>query len=182
MPWKDVPAFYQFLRDGSVAHLALRLLILTGVRSGPLRQIREEEIEGDIWTVPAEAMKGRKDATMDFRVPLSTEALEVIAQARRHARGGYLFPNVRRGVLSDMTMSRLMQREGLKARPHGFRSSLRDWLAEATDAPHEVAETILGHLVGGSTERAYRRTDYLEHRRRLMEKWGEWLSQNAPRQ
>ena len=182
MHWKDVPAFYHFLTDGSVAHLALRLLILTGVRSGPLRQIREEEIEDDIWTVPAEAMKGRKDATMDFRVPLSTEALEVIAQARRHARGGYLFPNVRRGVLSDMTMSRLMQREGLKERPHGFRSSLRDWLAEATDAPHEVAETILGHLVGGSTERAYRRTDYLEHRRRLMEKWGEWLSQNAPRQ
>jgi len=179
MPWNDVPAFYKSLTDGSVTHLALRLLILTGVRSGPLRHIREEEIKGDVWTVPGEAMKGRKDATSDFRVPLSSEALDVIEQARRHARNGYLFPNIRRGVLSDMTMSRLMARRGLAYRPHGFRSSLRDWLAEATDFPHEVAETTLGHVVGGSTERAYRRTDFLEQRRLLMERWGDWLAHSG---
>ena len=176
MPWKEVPAFYKSLRDGSVTHLALRLLILTGVRSGPLRFIREEQIDGDIWIIPAVGMKGRKDATTDFRVPLSTEAISVIDEARRHAREGYLFPNVRRGVISDMTMSAYMQRAKMDYRPHGFRSSLRDWLAETTDTPFEVAETILGHVVGGSTERSYRRTDYLDQRRVVMEKWAAWVT------
>ncbi|CDZ52276.1 tyrosine-type recombinase/integrase [Neorhizobium galegae] len=176
MPWPEVPAFYLSLNDGTVTHLALKLLILTGVRSGPLRFIREEQIDGDVWTVPGEAMKGRKDKTPDFRVPLSDEALEVIKQARKLARDGYLFPSVKRGVVSDMTMSRLMERAKLAARPHGFRSSLRDWIAETTDTPHDVAETVLGHVVGGTVERAYRRTDFLEQRRKLMARWADLVS------
>lgn len=70
LPWQEVPAFYQSLDEGTVAHLALRLLILTGVRSGPLRLMEENQIEGDVWTIPSEGMKGRKDATSAFRVPL----------------------------------------------------------------------------------------------------------------
>lgn len=171
MPWQDVPAFYASLNDGTLTHLALRLLILTGVRSGPLRFLHEDQISGDVWTIPGEAMKGRKDATADFRVPLTSEALAVIAEARRHARDGYLFPSVRKGVISDATMSRMMERAEMEARPHGFRSSLRDWIAEATDTPHDVAETTLGHIVGGSVERAYRRTDFLDQRRKLLERW-----------
>lgn len=171
LAWQETPAFYLSLSDGTVTHLALRLLILTGVRSGPLRFLHESQIEGDIWTIPAAAMKGRKDATVDFRVPLAPEAMEILKEARRHARDGFLFPSVRKGVISDATMARLMQRRGMKARPHGFRSSLRDWLAEATEAPHEVAETMLGHVVGGSVERAYRRTDFLEQRRILLSRW-----------
>jgi integrase len=176
LPWAQVPSFYQSLAAGTVTHLALRLLILTGVRSGPLRKIHEDQISGDVWTIPGDAMKGRKDATADFRVPLSTEATNVIEQARCHARDGYLFPSARTGVLSDMTMSRLMERADMKARPHGFRSSLRDWIAETTSAPHDVAETIMGHTVGGAVERAYRRTDYLEQRRLLMEQWAKHLT------
>ena len=176
VPWPDVPAFYATLADGSVTHLALRLLILTGVRSAPLRFLHESQIEGDVWTVPAEAMKGRKDATADFRVPLSPEALEIVEAARRHARDGYLFPSQRKGVISDATMSRMMERRGMAERPHGFRSSLRDWLAEATDAPHDVAETMLGHVVGGSVERAYRRTDFLEQRRVLLARWAQHVT------
>lgn len=61
-------------------------------------------------------------------------------------------------------------------RPHGFRSSLRDWLAEATDAPHDVAETMLGHTVGGTVERAYRRTDFLEQRRALLARWAQHVT------
>ncbi|MFC3208202.1 tyrosine-type recombinase/integrase [Aquamicrobium soli] len=182
MPWKDVPAFYQSLSDGSVTHLALRLLILTGVRSSPLRHIHEDQIVGDVWTIPGEAMKGKRDVTPDFRVPLSTEALAVIEEARRHARGGFLFPSQRRGVISDMTMGMFMQRAKLVYRPHGFRSSLRDWIEEQTETPYEVAETVLGHVVGGAVERAYRRTDYLEQRRDVMQKWGKWVTKegNAP--
>lgn len=176
MPWLEVPAFYSGLSDGSVTHLALRLLILTGVRSRPLRHIREEQIDGDIWTIPADDMKGRKDATSDFRVPLSPEAMSVIEQARNHARDGYLFPSIRKGVISDMTMAMFMSREGLEARPHGFRSSLRDWIAEATETPHDIAETVLGHVVGGSVERAYRRTDFIEQRRNLMVRWSQHVT------
>ena len=64
----------------------------------------------------------------------------------------------------------------MQARSHGFRSSLRVWLAETTNAPHEVAETCLGHVVGSIVERAYRRTDYLEQRRILMERWAQHVT------
>ncbi|MCM2560924.1 integrase arm-type DNA-binding domain-containing protein [Lutimaribacter sp. EGI FJ00015] len=179
MDWRDVPGFYANLEEPTLTHLALRLLILTGVRSGPLRNLRIEQIEGDVWTVPAEAMKGRKGATDDFRVPLSAEAQRVIDLARPHARNGYLFPNTRGGVISDMTLSRHMERKGLEARPHGFRTSLRTWLAEATDAPHEVAEAMLAHVVDGGVVRAYRRTDYLEQRAKLAERWADHVTGGA---
>jgi integrase len=170
VPWQDVPEFYQSL-GGSITELALRLLILTGARSGPLRHIHEDQIEGDVWTIPAEAMKGRKDATSDFRVPLSIEAQRVIAEARKFERDGFLFPSAKRGVISDMTMTAYMDRRGMKERPHGFRTSLRVWLAEATNAPHDVAEMCISHVVGSKTVQAYKRTDYLEQRKTLMERW-----------
>lgn len=176
LPWQEVPAFYATLAEPTVTHLALRLLILTGVRSAPLRFIRLDQIQGDIWTVPGEAMKGRKGSNADFRVPLSSEALRVIELAKPHARDGFLFPSTRKGVISDATMSRMMERRGMAERPHGFRSSLRTWLAEATDAPHEVAETVLQHVAGTSVQLAYRRTDYLEQRSALMERWGQLVS------
>ncbi len=181
MAWADVPDFYASLEEPTPTHLALRLLILTGVRSAPLRNIRLDQIEGDVWTIPAEAMKGRKGATEAFRVPLSTEARRIIDLARPHARNGFLFSNNRQGVISDMTLSRHMERRGLAARPHGFRSSLRDWLAEATDAPHEVAEAMLAHVVDGGTVRAYRRTDFLEQRRALAERWADHVTGGAGR-
>ncbi|TNC66588.1 tyrosine-type recombinase/integrase [Rubellimicrobium roseum] len=179
MPWVEVPAFYASLSDGTVTHLALRLLILTGVRSGPLRHLHQTQIQGDVWTIPGEAMKGRKGATSDFRVPLAPEALEIIDQARRHARGGDLFPSTQRGVISDMTMSKLMERRGLKERPHGFRSSLRNWIAETLPStPHEVAEACLGHVTDSKVVRAYRRTDFLEQRRAVMEAWAGFVAQS----
>ena len=103
-------------------------------------------------------MKGRAGATSDFRVPLSREAQDVIAEAQKFARNGFLFPGLRKGVISDMTLTQFMGRRGLEFRPHGFHSSFRDWTAEATNTPHEVAETCLGHVTGGAVERAYRRS------------------------
>lgn len=179
MAWADVPDFYASLEEPTLTHLALRLLILTGVRSGPLRNIRLEQIDGDVWTVPAEAMKGRKGATEAFRVPLSNEAQRIIDLARPHARNGFLLPNTRGGVISDMTLSRHMERKGLEARPHGFRTSLRTWLAEATDAPHEVAEAMLAHTVDSVVVRAYRRTDFLEQRAKLAARWADYLTGGA---
>lgn len=173
MPWEDVPAFYASLEEPTITHLALRLLILTGLRSRPVRFARLEEIDGDIWIVPAENMKARVGAAEDFRVPLSEEAQRVIDLARPYERDGYLFPSVRKGVISDATMARLMERRGLEARPHGFRSSLRTWLAEETDAPHEVAEMVLAHVSDSKVVRTYRKTDFLDQRRPLMERWAQ---------
>ena len=176
MSWQDVPAFYQTLAEPTITHLALRLLILTGVRSAPLRHIHVDQIEGDVWTIPGEMMKGRKDQTEDFRVPLSLEARSVIEKAKLFERNGNLFPSVRKGVISDGTMSNLMKSRGMTERPHGFRSSLRTWLDEAMEARYEVAEKILAHTVGSSVERAYRRSDFLEQRRPLAEKWADHVT------
>lgn len=177
MDWRDVPAFYASLEEPTLTHLALRLLILNpGMRSKPLRHIRLAQIDGDVWTIPGEDMKGRKGKTPDYRVPLSIEAQRIVDMARPHARNGFLFPNRRGGVISDMTLSRLMQRRGLEARPHGFRASLRTWLADTTEAPHEVAEAMLAHVTGSAVVKAYRRTDFLEQRRYLAERWADHVT------
>lgn len=176
MPWKDVPAFYASIGDGTITHLALRMLILTGVRSKPLRFMRYEHVNGDIWTIPGALMKGLKGATEDFRVPLSHAALATLEAAKPFERDGFVFPSVRNGVISDATMARLMERRQMTARPHGFRSSFRDWMEEPPSAPYEVKETCLGHVVGQSVERAYRRTDYLDQRRIVMKRWAEYVT------
>ena len=174
--WKDVPQFYQSLNQGSITELAMKLLILTAVRGKPLRFINLEQINDDVWTIPFDLMKGRLDATEDFRVPLSTQALEVINQAKPFARDGFLFPSKVKGVISDNTLGKFMARLGLKERPHGFRSSFRGWVAEATNTPFEVAETCLAHRVGNKSSQAYQREDFLEQRKSIMNKWGYFLS------
>lgn len=171
LPWPEVPAFYASIAEGTITQLALRLLMLTGVRSGPLRFIHESQIDGDVWTIPGERQKGKRDKTPDFRVPLVPEALTVIGQARRHARDGYLFPSKKKGVISDSTMAVFMKDRKMAARPHGFRSSLRDWIAETTTTPFDIAEMTLGHVGGGKIERAYKRTDFLDQRRIVLERW-----------
>ncbi|GAA5099119.1 hypothetical protein GCM10023260_09950 [Bartonella acomydis] len=177
MDWKDVPTFYQSLcKTQNITRLALRLLILTGVRTRPLRHIHKDQVDGDIWTIPAEDMKGRRDATTEFRVPLSSEALEILKQARLLSHNDFFFSATGRGPLAERCMAQYMRDNKLEACPHGFRSSLRDWLAETTDASYEVAETILAHTVGGKVERAYRRTDYLEQRRVYMDKWAAYVT------
>jgi integrase len=178
MAWRDTPAFYESLEEGTITQLALRLLILTAVRSSPLRYARAEQFdtENAVWTIPADMMKGARGSTSDFRVPLSPEALAVVKQARPFARDGNLFPSLRRGVISDATMRAYMSRAKLEARPHGFRSSSRTWVEEATDVSRVVAEECLAHSVAGKVEEAYRRTDLLDKRRVLMDRWAGFVS------
>ena len=179
VPWQEVPEFYATLSEPTIIHLAMRLLILTALRSKPIRFCRLDQIEGDTWIVPAENMKAQKGKETEFRAPLSKEAVNVIDAARPHARDGYLFPNVRKGVISDAAMSHYMRRLGMDARPHGFRSSFRTWCAEATDTPRDIAETALAHSVGNQVERSYRRTDFLDRRRILMEHWAEHVTSQS---
>lgn len=174
--YADLPAFYATLTEATPVQLALRLLILTACRSRPVRfaHISQFDLDAAVWTIPAEGegsrMKGRKGKTQPFRVPLSAEALEVVGEAMAQARGGYLFPGPRAAVLSDMALSAFMRRAKLDARPHGFRSSFRNWAAE-TGVPEHLAEMCLAHVIGNAASRAYRRTDEIEARARIMQAW-----------
>ncbi|WP_212112951.1 tyrosine-type recombinase/integrase [Bartonella queenslandensis] len=176
MPWQEVPAFYQSLDDNILSNLALKLLILTGVRSYPLRYLRLEQIDKDIWTIPKENMKGIVGKVSDFRVPLSNEALKVIEKSLPFEKNGFLFSGLTGKPISDASMAKYMTVCGLTYRPHGFRSSLRDWIAETTSTPFEIAETVLAHSVGSSVTKAYMRTDFLEQRHALLEQWAAFIT------
>ncbi|MYG97033.1 MAG: tyrosine-type recombinase/integrase [Gammaproteobacteria bacterium] len=152
---------------------AFRFLVLTAARSGEVRNMTWAEIDGDCWIVPGERMK----AGREHRVPLSGEALAVLDQARANSDGSELvFPSVRGKPMTDSTMSKLVRENGIKAVPHGFRSSFRDWAAEKTSIPREVAELALAHVEGSQAERAYRRTDYFDLRRDLMQQWADFIT------
>ena len=177
MLWTDVPAFFASLDETTPVQLALRLLILNpGPRSKPIRYIRQEQISNNTWTVPGEMLKGAKGKTDDWRVPLSDASLAIIEEAKRHERNGFLFPNVSgRGVISDASMSRLMERRQLAFRPHGFRASFKTWAAE-NNQRRDIAELCLGHKIYGSVEASYLRTDFLDERRELKDAWSQHVT------
>lgn len=188
MPYAELPDYYAGLSDTLVAHLALKLLILTGVRSAGVRFATPEQFDldtrdGPIWTIPAERMKGRRGKTQDFRVPLSPAAVEVIQMAlKTTARDGFLFPgggSARRAVkpISDMAMNKAMRDQDLEYRPHGFRSSLKQWMVDETTTPQEVGETILAHVTETKTGKAYARgADYFKRRRDVMDQWAAFVT------
>ena len=156
--------------------LALEFLVLTATRSKEVRGARWEEIDGATWTIPGDRMKKGRE----HRVPLSSRALEVLDEARPLTNGsGLVFPNVRGGSQSDGKLSRLVKKLGIKAVPHGFRSSFRDWAAECSPAPREVCELALAHVNDNRTEAAYRRSDLFEKRRDLMEDWAAYLGNHG---
>ena len=174
LPWGELPGFMSDLaeRDGISAR-ALEFIILTASRSGEVRGARWAEIEGDIWTVPADRMKSGSP----HRVPLNNEALAVLEKARG-LDGDLIFPSPNRSrtgevrPCSDMVFKALtdrMKRTGLTT--HGFRSTFRDWCSESAHADREVAEASLAHSLGNKVERAYARSDLFERRRKLMEAW-----------
>lgn len=176
MPWQEIPAFYkQLCEESSKSALALRLAVLTACRSQEVRGARIKEIDGDVWTVPAVRMKGGHA----HRVPLSDEAKTVIRTAGKIVIDGHLFPGRPRGAISDMTMNMWLKRRDIDYRPHGFRASFRTWAAEVAHARREVAEAALAHIVGGKVERSYSRSDYLDERRELMQRWADFVTGTA---
>ncbi len=177
MPFPEVPAFIAQLKEReAVAALALEFCILTAARSGEVlgAQWNEVDVEGKIWTVPATRMK----AGREHRVPLSEEALKILTRMKEVRTGDYVFPGQRKGrPLSVMAMEMVLRRMKVdNATVHGFRSSFRDWAGESTSFPREVAEAALAHVIGDQTERAYRRSDALEKRRKLMTAWAGFLN------
>ncbi len=161
-----------------VVKLAFELLVLTAARSGEVRGAAWKEIDGEagVWSIPAQRTKGNRE----HRVPLCRRALEVLEEARRLARGSPLvFPSIGGKPIGNTAMSELLRELKIAAVPHGFRSSFRDWAAEETDHPREVAEAALAHKVRNQIEAAYRRSDLFERRRRLMDDWARYLAQGV---
>jgi len=173
LPYKELPALMRKLAaKGGMGALALRATILCASRSGEIRGARWEEVDLDkaVWTIPAERMKAGKA----HRVPLSPQALALFKEARAIRRAGtdLVFPNGNGGKLSDMTLTKVLRDMGLAWTVHGLRSTFRDWAAEQTEFPGEVAEAALAHTVSNAVEAAYRRTDFFDKRRELMQAWG----------
>ena len=155
---------------------AIEFVILTASRSGEVRHARWDEVDLAMatWTVPAERMKMKRE----HRVPLSSRALQILAEAHEMADGsGLIFPSVRGLPLSDSTLSKLVRERGIPAVVHGFRSSFRDWCAECSNAPREVSELALAHVNSDRVEAAYMRTDLFERRRGLMQSWADYVSE-----
>ncbi|MYE23139.1 MAG: DUF4102 domain-containing protein [Gammaproteobacteria bacterium] len=170
MPWKDVPkAVATLLAADEPMAYALAFQILTAARSSEALGLRTGEVEGDLWTVPGERMKAKRE----HRVPLSPQALSVLEQAKPHGVGTIAFPGKRGSVRNGGSHTETMRRYGLEGTAHGFRSAFRDWCAEQGE-PRELAEAALAHVVGG-VEGAYFRSDLLERRRELMNRWGAFV-------
>ncbi len=178
LPWADLPSFMQDLKKlNSISALALEFTILTIARTSETINAAFVQInEGDnIWTRPAAIMKAKRE----HRIPLTPRSLEIIQEMKKF-EGAWLFPGQSlNDQLSNMAMAECLKGFGLNVTVHGFRSTFRDWVSEATSFPDALAEAALAHIVGDKTERAYKRGDALEKRRELMAAWERYCLQGA---
>ncbi|MCW5575173.1 MAG: tyrosine-type recombinase/integrase [Burkholderiales bacterium] len=179
LPFKEIGTFMKELRTREgIGPRALEFTILTAARTietlGATWQ--EVDLKQRIWTVPASRMKAGKEHV----VPLSDAALAVIKQMKKQtlddSAEGLIFPGAREGrPMSNMAMPtalRRMNRGDITV--HGFRSTFRDWCAELTAYPSELAEMALAHTIKNKVEAAYRRGDLLEKRALLMADWARY--------
>ena len=173
IPYQEAPAFYQWLRtQPHQSCFMLRFLMLTAARTGEVRFATTDEIKNDVLVIPPKRTKTNRE----HKILLTEEALRVIEQAYKYSGSNLLFPSAKGKPLSDATMSRFMEREGYEARPHGFRATFRSWAEECTDAPFEVKEACLGHIVDKGVVGAYQRAERLKKRREVLDGWSKFLS------
>ena len=176
MPYTEVPAFLVELRQREgIAARALEFTVLTAARSGEARGAtwKEIDMEAGTWTIPGDRMK----AGREHRVPLTEAALAILRALPRldDSPDSPVFFAPRGGSLSDMTLTAVLRRMKIDVTVHGFRSSFRDWAADQTSFPREVAEQALAHTLQG-VEAAYRRSDLFQKRRRLMDAWANYCA------
>jgi integrase len=178
LPYTDVPAFMAKLkRKTSVASAALQLVTLTATRRGEATDATWEEVDIDnrVWTIPGTRMKSGRE----HRVPLSPAAVAVLKGMSAIRVSDYVFPGRAEGrPVHGASVAGLAKRvAGVDITVHCLRSSFRDWCAERTSFPHEVAEMALAHAIPSAVEKAYRRGDLFEKRRRLMDAWASFCSE-----
>jgi integrase len=172
MPYLEVPGFTAKLRTmDSISARALEFTILAAVRTSETIHATWDEIdlEAKTWTIPAHRIKAERD----HRVPLSDRMLEILAALPRERGNSHVFVGARKGKgLSNMAMLELLRgMDGNGFTVHGFRSTFRDWCAELTNFPRELAEVALAHALKDKTEAAYQRGDLFDKRRKMMRAW-----------
>lgn len=188
----DAPRWFSEIRKREgMGSRAVEFTALTAARSREVRGALWEEIDlaKGLWTIPAARMKMDKE----HRIALSAEAVALLEALPRMEGNPLVFPAPRGGEMSDMTLSATMKRvhaadveaggKGFVDRvnkrpavPHGLRSTFRDWVAERTHFPGDMAEVALAHKVGNAVEASYRRGDMIEKRRAMMAAWAEFLT------
>lgn len=180
IPYPELPALMAKLAmSGGMGALGLRFAILTAARSGETRGALwgEIDLEAATWTVPATRMKAGKAHI----VPLSDAAFEILKMAALTSNckpDTPVFPSVTGKLLSDMTLAKALKTAGGSTYTvHGMRSAFRDWAAEMTGTPGDVVEAALAHTIANRVEAAYRRTNYLDKRRLLMNAWASYLAE-----
>ena len=183
LPFEQMPEFMAALREKEgVSALALEFLILNAPRTNETLGGKWPEIDegAALWTIPEERMK----ADVEHRIPLAPQSLAVLEKAKKlRCKGDYIFPGAR--AEKPLSISALLElvkpmgftdKKGRRITVHGFRSTFRDWVAECTDYPPEVAEMALAHTIDDEVVAAYRRGELLEKRRALMEKWATYCT------
>jgi integrase len=176
MDYRDLPEYFQTVRKkDTIASKALAFTILTATRNGEARAATRSEIDdkATAWVIPDNRMK----ADREHRVPLSKEALAVIKEVDpfKKVADDFLFPgNVKGKPINEAALMKLLKQTHPTLTIHGFRSTFRDWCAEQTSYPREVAEAALAHTLKDKTEAAYQRGDMFDKRRKLMESWADY--------
>jgi integrase len=171
LDYSAVPAFVAKLRDrGDTRAMALEFIILTAVWLSEAIDATwgEFDLDAKLWVISSDRMK----AGREHRVPLSDRCCQILAAMQLERRGDRVFN------ISVRTIQNLVADMGGET-VHGFRSSFRDWAGDVAHAPREIAEEALAHAVGNQTERAYRRGDALDQRRKLMDAWSAYVEGEA---
>jgi integrase len=177
LPYTEIGAFMETLGNHeAVSARGLEFLILTAARTGEVIDATWDEISLDesVWTISADRMKGG----VEHRVPLSQAALKILGCIKKIRVSEYVFPGGKKNrPLSNMAFLQLLKRmERGDITGHGFRSTFRDWAAERTSYPNEVAEMALSHAISSKVEAAYRRGDLFDKRRKMMDAWAGYCS------
>lgn len=178
--YTKIGAFMQQLRaEQGTSARAVEFVVLTAARTSEAFNATRDEFDLDagVWTIPAARMK----AGRPHRVPLSKAALSLVKSSMSDQGSNYVFQGAKEGKpLSNMAGLMLLKRMGHGAiTVHGFRSSFRDWAAELTNFPREVAEAALAHVLKDKTEAAYQRADLLERRSKMMQAWADYCARPA---
>ena len=180
LPYAEIAAFMIELRqEEGMAARALEFAILTAARTGEVIGAKWNEIDfaERLWVIPAERMK----AGREHRVLLSDATLAVLEDLRNVCQADFVFPGGKASrPISNMAMLMLLRRMGRgELTAHGFRSSFRDWAAERTGFPAEVAEMALAHTVSDKVEAAYRRGNLLQKRRQMTDAWAKFCATSS---
>ena len=171
LPYSQIKGVIEQLRKKDcMSALSLEFLILTAARTGEVRFATWNEIEEDVWVIPAERMKAGKE----HRVPLTERCMDILKISKSvFGESKYIF-HTKGHPISNVAMASLLGRIAPNFTVHGFRSTFRDWVAEETLHSGEVAEMALAHQIQNRVEASYRRGNLLSRRRTLMQDWANY--------